>query len=168
MRLIRRYPELAVVVSLIVLAVGYLVYYEVSLTQSIMATGLPDGKLTMAQSKSIDTIVKSSHLMMGWALAVIGASAFFLKLSIDRALPLGRLDFFVASIVVVGSVLSAAFGQFGNHLIAEMLSMDQFPIGHPVTRRVFAHQYVAMLGATALCSLQIVVFCWRLVGIGRT
>ena len=161
--MIRKYPELIAIALLIALTIIHVVHYELTLTDVIIAPSLPAGALTMAQSKSIDTTLEVSHLMIGWALAIIGATGFFTKLNIERNIPLRRGDLFASAIIVISSVVSLYYGHLGIHKVSEMLSLGQFPVGSTATREIFARQYIAVLAATGLFGFHVILFCWRLV-----
>ena len=65
--MVKKYPELIVIAVLTAIAIIHVTYFELSQTDVNLAPHLPDGKLTMAQSKSIDTTLDVSHLMLGWS-----------------------------------------------------------------------------------------------------
>ena len=161
--MVKKYPELIVIAVLIAIAFIHVTYFELSQTDVNLAPHLPDGKLTMAQSKSIDTTLDVSHLMLGWSLALIGATGFFIRLYLERDIPLKREDLVASSLIVISSVVSLYYGHLGIYKVSEMLSLEQFPIGNTVTKEIFGRQYITVLGATGLFGFHVIHFCWRLV-----
>ena len=161
--MIKKYPELLFVVTLIILTLIYIVYYELSITEPIVARELPGGKLTGAQLKSIETILELAHLMIGWAVAIIGATAFFIKFNVEKDIPVKRVDLCISSIVVISSVLSLYFGHLGIYYVSELLSFNQFPIGNKIIKEMFQRQYIMVLTATGLFGFYVIFLCWRLV-----
>lgn len=51
---------------------------------------LQDGKLSDTQATSIKVTLDLFQLLMTWALAIIGATGFFLKLNIEKGCACGR------------------------------------------------------------------------------
>ena len=160
---IREYPELPLMGALIIATLVYVVDYELSLPDTIMAPKILEGELSSAQSKSIDTILDVSHLMIAWAVAIIGATAFLIRLIVEKHISAYRLDFCILFTVVLAAVVSLYFGHLGIYTVAEMLSLDQFPIGHKLSTEMFARQYALILVSTGLFGIHIVLFFWRLV-----
>ena len=84
-----------IILSIIVLAfLAFGLYYPNSLDRSNVAPNLPSGKLTSAQSKAIDAIVDLSHLMIGWAIALVGATAYFVKASFESTMQKNVVDLY--------------------------------------------------------------------------
>ena len=161
--MLRRYPELLVIALLFTIALIHVVHYELSHTEANLAKNLIDGELSMAQTKAIDTILEVSHLMFGWAVAIIGAIAFFFRLNVEAAISLKRADLVTTSIIVILSVVSLYYGHLGTYKVAEMLSLNQFPIGDSHTKEIFGRQYLTALGATGLFGFHVTLLCWRLI-----
>ena len=158
----RKFPVLPIIVLMLAASIIHVMIYEINLTGARLAPSLPEGKLTMAQAKSIDTVLDLSYLMLGWAIAIIGATAFFIRLNIEKDISLKRTDLFTSSIIAILSVISLHYGHLGVYQIAEMLSLNQYPVGNAVIREIFGRQYLAALGATGLFGVHVILLCWRL------
>ena len=160
--MIKKYPELLVIGTLLAATLYYLFHYEVSLVGTNLALGLKNGDLSQAQSKSIDIILDLSHLMMAWTVAIIGATAFLLRAIVESNIPINRVDLVFLFCSVLSCVVSLYFGHLGIYNIAEMLSLEQYPIGNKNDTEIFSRQYFALVTATGLFSFHMVVFVWRL------
>jgi len=147
--------------SLILITASYLIYYEINLTDTVVAKNLENGTITDAQEKSIDTILNLSHIMIGWAVAIIGATAFFLKLNVEQNLALSKIDLTISLVIFLLSVASIYFGHLGIDKVAEMLSLNQFPIGVSLIRELFSRQYLMCLVAISLFGIHVIQFFWR-------
>ena len=55
----------------------------------------------MTQSKSINTMLNLTHLMIGWAIAVIGAIAFFLKTNVGQKIQIKNIDLNISYVIIL-------------------------------------------------------------------
>lgn len=147
--------------ALVALTIFYFIYFETGITQKVMARDLEGGMLTPAQSKSIDAVLDLSHLMIGWSIATIGATAYFMKLHTDRNSHIHMVDLYLSIAIIVLCVSSIYFGHLGIDFIAIMLSLNQFPVGTSLLKRMLANQYLTLISAVGLFGIHIVQYFWR-------
>ena len=121
---------------------------------------LPDGVLSDAQGKAIDVLLDLAKILIAWAIAVIGATGFFLKLNVERAVPIRRVDLLISFAIVLLCVWSLFFGHLGIDKISQLLALDQFPIRDQDVRAVLRHQYLAGLAAIGLFGFHLFQFFW--------
>ena len=147
--------------GLIALTIFYFIYFETGITQHIAAPELVEGALTAAQAKSIDAVLDLAHLMIGWSIAIIGATAYFMKMHADRHSHIHIVDLYLSIAIIVLCTSSIFFGHLGIDFIAGMLSLNQFPVGTGLLREMFANQYLALISAVGLFGIHIVQYFWR-------
>ena len=157
----RKFIHLLLFSTLIALTIFYFIYFETGITQHIPAPALMKGVLTAAQSKSIDAVLDLAHLMIGWSIAIIGATAYFMKMHADRHSHIHIVDLYFSIAIIVLCTASIFFGHLGIDFIAGMLSRDQFPVGTALLREMFASQYIALISAVGLFGIHIVQYFWR-------
>lgn len=121
---------------------------------------LQNGKLTDAQAQAVKVMLDLLQLVMGWALAIIGATAFFLKLNIEKGFPLRQIDLFLSLAVIVASVLSLFFGHLAVNRTADLLAFEQFPVDNAGLRALGRYQYIAFFSAILLFGAHIFQFFW--------
>ncbi len=153
---------LACLAALVVVAamVGAMVAYENSVAEANPNVYLPDGALSDTQKKSIDVLLDLSNILIAWAIAVIGATGFFLKLNIERELPVRRIDLLISFAIILLCVWSLFFGHLGIDKISQILALDQFPIRDRDVRQVLRHQYLSGLAAIGLFGFHVIQFFW--------
>lgn len=133
-----------------------LVLFELFFAQALPGPALTDGALSAAQSKAIDTILDTAKTFTEWAVAVIGATAFFLKIGSDKDIKISRTDLAFASGIFLLCITSIAFWQMAMSLTADLLTVDQSPLTNDRWRRLFAYQYIS--GLAAICLFAVYVF----------
>lgn len=159
---IRRNPtHLLVFLALISTTLGLFIYFETTINQHIIADEIENGNLTGAQSKSIDSILDLAHLMIGWSIAIIGATAYFMKMHTDRNSKIYIIDLYFSMIIIVLCTSSIYFGHLAIDFIAGMLSHNQFPVGTSLLTTFYAGQYLALISAVGLFGIHIVQYFWR-------
>lgn len=146
------------VAALVVLGAGMLVF-ELHF-QAGSGLYLQDGKLSDTQATSIKVTLDLFQLLMAWALAIIGATGFFLKLNIEKGLRLRQVDLFLSLAIVVASVLSLYFGHLGIDRTAELLSLYQYPVNNAGLRMLGRLQYLSFFSAVLLFGAHIFQFFW--------
>lgn len=147
--------------TLIALTIFYFIYFETGITQNLAAPLLQDGVLTAAQSKSIDAVLDLAHLMIGWSIAIVGATAYFMKMHADSHSHIHIVDLYFSVAIIVLCTSSIYFGHLGIEFIATMLSLDQFPVGTKLLREMSSKQYLALISAVGLFGIHIVQYFWR-------
>ena len=157
----KKFIHLLLFSALIALTIFYFIHYETSITQHISADELVEGELTDAQSKSIDAVLNLAHLMIGWSIAIIGATAYFLKLHTDRHSHIYLADLYMSIAIIVLCTSSIYFGHLGIDFISILLSHRQYPVGTDILRETFGRQYLALISAVGLFGIHIVYYFWR-------
>ena len=155
----RLHTIILLIVVLVSLAFG--ICYPASLDHNIVAKELPAGALTPAQSKAIDSIVDLSHLMIGWAVALIGATVYLIKASFASTMQKMVIDLYLSVLIVIACIGSVYFGHLAIDVVAEMLSHSQFPVGNSTTSNLFGIQRLLLLSAIALFALQVLLTYFR-------
>src|SRR5690242_9040419 len=112
--------------ALVLLGVAML-FYELH-WQAGPGKYLEGGTLSEAQKESIRVTLDLFQLLMTWALAVLGATGFFLKLNIEKGLRLRQIDLLLSLGIIIASVLSLYFGHLAVDRTAELLSLYQYPV----------------------------------------
>ena len=158
---VHKHTHVALFLALIMSMISYFIFYEASIDQSIVADDLKDGILTPAQSKSIDTVLGLAHLMIGWAIAIIGATGYFIKTHIEKQLQIRPIDLYISVSIISLCVSSVYFGHLGVDIVAEMLSFNQFPVGVSVIKEVFMRQYIVLISAIGLFGIHIIQYYCR-------
>jgi len=154
--------EIACLAALAVVAamVVAMILYENAVAEANPNPYLSDGALSDAQAKSIDVRLDLAKILIAWAIAVIGATGFFLKLNVERGLPIRRIDLLISFAIVLLCVWSLFFGHLGIDKISQILALDQFPIRDRDVRQVLRHQYLAGLAAIGLFGFHLFQFFW--------
>lgn len=149
-------------VAIIVLAAlaAALVVFELIFARVGIGPMLVGGSLTAAQAKSIDIVLDLSRLFMTWTIALIGGIAFFLKLNVEKGIPLRRLDLILAFAIILLSVLSVYFGHLALDSVAHVLAVSQSPLSSDVVRLSRVCQYMTALLAFGLFGVHVVQFYW--------
>lgn len=144
----------------IVVLVVAMVVFESRVSYVAPGIDLKDGKLTQAQSQSLAAALDLVKLLMNWALAVIGATGFFLKLNVEKDIPILKRDLVLAFVIILLSVGSLFLGHLVIDKSAEILALEQFPLNNEPLRRLGRYQYLAGLGAIALFGFHVFQFFW--------
>jgi hypothetical protein len=121
---------------------------------------LDEGKLTEAQKESITEMLALVTLLMNWAVAVIGASGFFLKFSVEKSVGASRFDVGLVFCVILLSVASLFLGHLVIDQSSLILSLDQFPVNNERLRLLVRYQYLVGLGSIALFGFFVFQFYW--------
>ena len=152
-----------VTLAAIVVLAGFaaaLLAFELIFTRVGIGPMLTDGALTAAQAKSIDIVLDLSKLFMTWAIALIGGIAFFMKLNVEKGIPLRRLDLILAFAIILLSVLSVYFGHLALDSVAHVLAVAQSPLSNDAVRLSRVCQYITALLALGLFGVHVVQFYW--------
>jgi hypothetical protein len=149
----------AAILALIVLGV-WMLFFELN---SEIGAGrlLVNGQLSDAQSEATKVKLDLIQLLMNWALAIIGATAFFLKLHIEKGLALRQVDLFLSLSIILAAVLSLYFGHLAFDLTATLLALMQFPLANAGLKQLGRYQYLAFFAAVLLFGIHIFQFFWR-------
>jgi hypothetical protein len=145
--------------AMVLLGLGML-FYELR-WQAGPGKYLESGALSEAQKESITVTLELFQLLMTWALAVVGATGFFLKLNVEKALPLRQIDLLLSLAIIILSVLSLYFGHLGIDRTAELLSLYQYPVNNEGLRQIGRLQYLSFFAAVMLFGFHIFQFFWR-------
>jgi hypothetical protein len=121
---------------------------------------LKDGKLNEAQAESIRVMLDLFQLLMTWALAIIGATGFFLKLNIEKDISLRHVDLFLSLAIIVAAVLSLYFGHLAVNRASDLLAIMQFPANNEGLRQLGRYQYLAFFAAVLLFGIHVFQFFW--------
>ena len=98
----------AALLTIVVVAVLMIVYENhVSGTSS----GTYLDKLSETQKEALRWILDLVKLLISWAVAVIGATGFFLKLNTERNVPLRPADLYLSFAIIIFAVTSLFYGQ---------------------------------------------------------
>ena len=151
----------------LVLLAAFMVGFELS-AKSGVAIALKGGQLADAQKEAIKVMLDLFQLLMTWAVALIGATAFFLKLHLDKSDELRHADLFLSLAIIICCVLSLYFGHLAVNITAKLLGLFQFPLQDERLNLVGRCQYIAFFAAVMLFGLHIFQFFWvRLAGPNR-
>ena len=118
------------------------------------------GTLNDTQKESISVMLELFQLLMTWALAVIGATGFFLKLNVEKDLPLRQVNLSQSLGIVILAVLSLYFGHLGIDRTAELLSLSQYPVNNEGLHQIGRFQYLSFFSAVMLFGFHIFQFFW--------
>jgi hypothetical protein len=143
---------------LFLLGGGMLTYELVS--QAGAGPYVEGGALTAAQAEAIKVTLNLFELLMTWALAIVGATGFFLKLNVEKGLLLRPIDLFLSLAIIVAAVLSLFFGHLGIDRTAELLSLQQDPVRNLGLRQIGKLQYLSFFSAVLLFGFHIFRFFW--------
>jgi hypothetical protein len=89
---------------------------------------LPLGKLTDAQAKSIETMLKLCDTFITWSVATIGGSAALLRFNVDKEIPYSRGDVYLAATAMGCAGIYVFCGHLVFDLTNRALSLNQFPM----------------------------------------
>ena len=150
---------LILAVGVLLLLGGGMLAYEL-VSQAGAGQLLEGGALTDAQAEAVKITLNLFELLMTWALAIIGATGFFLKLNVEKGLLLRPIDLFLSLAIIVAAVLSLFFGHLGIDRTAELLSLQQDPVRNLGLRQIGKLQYLSFFSAVLLFGFHIVRFFW--------
>ena len=148
---------------IILVVAAFFIYYEVRFTEVKSGVALTQGRLTEAQGKSIDIAVDTSKLFITWAISLIGATGFFLKINLEREVKVRKIDLVMAFLIILLCVFSLFFGQVVLDFISRALSQNQDPFNsdnNDIVRGNLKGQYLSGLAAVFLFGLHLVQFFW--------
>lgn len=143
---------------LLLLAV-FMVGFELNATPGV-AIALKAGQLADAQKEAIKVMLDLFQLLMSWAVALIGATAFFLKLHLEKSVELRQVDLYLSLAIICCCVLSLYFGHLAVNVTADLLGLFQFPLQDERLNTVGRCQYIAFFTAVMLFGLHIFQFFW--------
>src|SRR6266481_9234253 len=95
--------------AITLLVVG-MVVFENRISEVAPGLYLKDGKLTETQKQSLTAMLDLVKLLMNWALGIIGATAFFLKLNAEKNVPIRMRDLILVFVIILLSVTSLFLG----------------------------------------------------------
>jgi hypothetical protein len=144
---------------IVVVALG-LIFFEVRYAVIAPGLALQDGKLSEAQRLAIDTILDVAKTFTTWAIAIIGGTAFFLKLNFDKGVILTRVDLAFSSVIFLLCFISIGLWQIAAGLAGELLAVEQFPLEDTSLRRILLYQYLSGLAAICLFGVYVFRFFW--------
>ena len=152
-----KYIDQIVMGALVIAALIFVACHELSQQGPTIARTLPNGYLIPAQEKSIDITLDLSHLMIAWAVSVIGATAFLVRVIIEQRIPTYRSLLYGLFSIVLFSALSLYFGLIGFEKTARMLAVSQLPLEHTGVIKTFGYQYATVLISTFCFGLCVVL-----------
>ena len=153
-----RAKAISFAIVLLTLLGASMVVYEARLE---LKPGLAlDGLLSDTQSQSIKITLDLIQLIMTWTLAVIGAAGFFLKLNLENKDSLRRFDIALTFMIILVCVVSLYFGHLAVDRTANLLAVDQFPVGKTELRRMCQYQYLAFFASLLLFGFHVFQFFW--------
>jgi hypothetical protein len=137
-----------------------MIMFEYSVGTISAGRYLDDGKLTDTSKASLQVMLDLLKLLMNWAILIIGASSFFLKINIEKNVSLRPFDVILSFCVILLAVISLFFGHLMMDKTAEILSLDLDPTKSELIRRIGRFQYISGLGAIALFGFHVFQFFW--------
>ena len=124
-------------IAAIILVVAFgLIFFEVRYAVIAPGLALQGGKLSEAQRLAIDTILDVAKTFTTWAIAIIGGTAFFLKLNFDKGVILTRVDLAFSSVIFLLCFISIGLWQIATGLAGELLAVEQFPLDNTSLRHI--------------------------------
>lgn len=144
---------------IVLLAIGMIVT-ENWAAEDTAGLYLESGKLSNTQQESLTVMLDLVTLQMNWAIAIIGAAGFFLKLTVDKDIPVRKLDLLLSFAIILLSVTSLFLGHLVVDSCVQVLALDQFPVTNETVRKLGRIQYISGLGAVALFGFHIFQFFW--------
>lgn len=151
-------PGLAIIVLIVLLAVMFAYDYRISRIEPGLAL---EGVLTDVQKEAIRIALDSYTLIINWAVAVMGVTAFFLRANIEKQIPISKLDAIMSLMIFVLCVMSLYFGHVALELTADILSVDQFPLDSDQLRESGNFQYLFFMGGLVFFGFHVFQFLWR-------
>lgn len=145
---------------LLLLVAAAMIWFEDRVSVNSPGLALPDGSLTEAQKQSLATLLDLVKLLMNWAVGVIGATAFFLKLGVEKDVPIRTTDLILSFTIILVAVISLFLGHLVLDRSAVVLALDQFPVNNRQIRHLARWQYLAGLGCIGLFGLHVFQFFW--------
>ena len=142
----------------IVVIVVMMIVYESHVANTSPGLYLEDGRLSDTQKEALRWMLDLVKLLISWAVAVIGATGFFLKLNTERNVPIRSLDLYFSFAIIIFAVISLFFGHLAMDKASELLSLDQYPLNNKILRSHGRFQYLTVLGATALFGFHVFQF----------
>jgi len=146
--------------SVLVVLVGLMLWIEARISVNNPGVLLPDGALSEAQKQSLTAMLDLVRLLTNWAIAVIGATGFFLKANIDKGLQIRTIDLLLTFAIITLAVLSLFLGHLVLDRTAEVLAVYQFPLNDARVRSLGRYQYLVGLSSISIFGLHIFQFFW--------
>ncbi len=145
--------------ALLLMAV-IMVLYEKTISDIEPGIYLNNGVLSDAQKESLKVMLDLNKLLMNWSIAVIGAIGFFLKLNVEKDVPLRQEDLILSFVIIIVAVISLFLGHLAIDRSSEILSLDQYPVNNKTIRSLGRFQYLTGLGAITLFGFHVFQFFW--------
>lgn len=142
----------------LVILLGWMLYFE-HITSKI-SPGPYITELSDVQSESLQISLELVKLINNWSLAIVGATAFFLKLNIGEGFCLHRKDLIISILIIIFSVISLFFGHLAFDRAATTLALNQFPLLHSDYRSISRYQYLFNLCSIGLFGFHVFQFYW--------
>ena len=137
-----------------------MIVFELYVSKESIGIYLEEGKLSDTQKESIAITLDLLKTLMTWVIAIIGATAFFLKLNVEQSLSIRRTDLIISLIIILLSTISLYLGHLAVDKIVRLLAVDQFPINDERVQEILRLQYITGLSAVALFGFHIFQFFW--------
>jgi hypothetical protein len=144
---------------IVVVAIGMIVFegYFAGIAPGLY---LKNGKLSDVQKESLTAMLDLVKLLMNWGIAVIGAAGFFLKLNVEKEIPIRVPDLILTFCIILLAVISLFLGHLAVNKSAETLALEQFPVTNDTIRMLVRYQYVSGLSSIALFGFHVFQFFW--------
>jgi hypothetical protein len=125
------------------------------------------GELSEIQTSALATFKELTQLFMTWGLAVIGATAYFLKAAVEGDHQLTRGGLLAAEAVILCVVASIFFGHLALNALLNMLAIDRFDVRDQAVVTYSILQYVTFLVSLLMFFVFIHVTYWSSVAKSR-
>ena len=145
---------------LLLLMAAAMVLFEISISAVKPGIYLKNGELSDAQKESLTVMLDLSKLLMNWSIAVIGAVGFFLKLNVEKDVPIRKVDLIFSFIIMIFAIISLYFGHLAIDKTSEILSLDQYPVNNKTVRHLSRSQYLFGLISITLFGFHVFQFFW--------
>lgn len=126
----------------------------------------PIGDGTMAKDLSepqriaLESWFDFLKLLISWSLAIIGATAFMLKLGLEKPGNTSRFDLLVSAFIILLCVISLYFGCLTIDRTIDVLSVQQMPLGNGVVDELGRWQYRTLLLAVSAFGFHVFQYFW--------
>lgn len=133
-------------VPLVIAGVAIAAFLIIEWFAPLPGPGAPaNGDLSEIQSSALGTFKELTQLFMTFGLAVIGATAYFLKAAVEGDHELTRSGLLAAEAVILCVVTSIFFGHLALNALLNMLALDRFDIRDSAIVTYGVLQYLAFL-----------------------
>lgn len=160
-RLAYRHIEVRIIAFCVLaaIALGFWVYgnyYIRPIGDGQMVTDLSDPRKI-----ALDSWFDFLKLLISWSLAIIGATAFMLKLGLEKQEKTSRFDLLLSLGVILLCVTSLYFGCLTIDRTIDVLSVQQMPLGNDVVDNLGRWQYRTLLLAVSLFGFHVFQYFWE-------